>query len=262
MEDQMSICFVIQPFDNGPFDKRYEDVFVPAIKDAELEPYRVDLDPSVTIPIEQIEEGIRRADVCLADISRDNPNVWFELGYAIASGKPVILVCEYQPNRRFPFDVQHRAIIIYRTESARDFESLKVNITQRLQAAIAKEEVLERVAGSPRIADVEGLNQHEIIALITIGENTGGPDDTVPFWSIRKDMEHAGFTRIAATLALTTLSRKGMVKSALEHDDRDNTYNAYSLTEKGLSWLIDNQGKFILKQERKPSTQIDDDIPF
>ena len=88
----MGICFVIQPFDAGPFDKRYEDVFVPAIEDAGLEPYRVDRDPAATIPIQDIEEGIRRADSCLADISLSNPNVWFELGFAIAAGKPVVLV--------------------------------------------------------------------------------------------------------------------------------------------------------------------------
>ena len=52
----MGRCFVIQPFDNGgPFDKRYEDVIVPAITEAGLEPYRVDRDPSVNIPIDEIE---------------------------------------------------------------------------------------------------------------------------------------------------------------------------------------------------------------
>jgi len=258
----MTICFVIQPFDNGPFDKRYEDVFVPAIAEAGLDPYRVDLDPSVSIPIEQIEEGIRRADACLADISTNNPNVWFELGFAVASGKPVLLVCEYQPDRRFPFDIQHRSIIIYKTESARDFESLKVSITRRLQAAMSKDDAIERVAESSRIADVEGLNQHEIVALITIAENSGGGEDTVSFWSVRQDMERAGYTRIAAKIALTTLLRKEMVVSFLERDDRDGTYTSYSLTDKGLSWLIDNQNMFVLKQERKKSKQIDDDIPF
>lgn len=38
----MPTCFVIQPFDAGPYDKRYDDAFVPAISDAGLEPYRVD----------------------------------------------------------------------------------------------------------------------------------------------------------------------------------------------------------------------------
>ena len=40
-EVSMSTCFVMQPFDGGPFDRRYKDVFAPAIKAAGLEPYRV-----------------------------------------------------------------------------------------------------------------------------------------------------------------------------------------------------------------------------
>jgi hypothetical protein len=89
----MPTCFVIQPFDQGPFDKRYEDVFEPAIKDAGLEAYRVDRDPGVSIPIDQIESGIRGAQVCLADVTLDNPNVWFELGFAIAAKREVVIVC-------------------------------------------------------------------------------------------------------------------------------------------------------------------------
>ena len=34
----MPTCFVIQPFDKGPFDKRYDDVLDPAIRAALLEP--------------------------------------------------------------------------------------------------------------------------------------------------------------------------------------------------------------------------------
>lgn len=260
----MSTCFIIQPFDNGPFDKRYEDVFVPAIRAADLEPYRVDRDPGAVIPIEQIEEGIRRADACLADISTNNPNVWFELGYAIAAGKPVILVCEHQENRRFPFDVQHRAVIIYKTESARDFDTLGTSITQRLKAAIAKEDAIERVAESARIAEVEGLNQHEIVALVTIGANLAEPEDTVPAYLVRQDMERAGYTRIAVTLALTALLRKGMIQISPARDERGEPYTAYSLNEKGMEWLLENQNMFVLKRERKQPKQIeeDDDIPF
>jgi len=52
----MEICFVIQPFDSGGvFDKRYADVFEPAIKAAGLEPYRIDRDYNTVIPIEDIE---------------------------------------------------------------------------------------------------------------------------------------------------------------------------------------------------------------
>jgi hypothetical protein len=52
----MPTCFVIQPFDRNKYDKRFEDVYSPAILDAGLEPYRVDKDPSVDVPIDAIEE--------------------------------------------------------------------------------------------------------------------------------------------------------------------------------------------------------------
>ncbi len=83
----MPSCFVIQPFDGGRFDKRYTDIFQPAIKAAGLDPNRVDRDPPVSIPINEIEQGIRGAAVCFAEITLDNPNVWFELGYAIGRKK-------------------------------------------------------------------------------------------------------------------------------------------------------------------------------
>ena len=89
----MKTCFVMQPFDQGVFDQRYEDVIKPAINDAGLEAYRVDQDPKVSIPIKEIENGIREATICLAEITVDNPNVWFELGYAIACRKQVVLIC-------------------------------------------------------------------------------------------------------------------------------------------------------------------------
>jgi nucleoside 2-deoxyribosyltransferase len=126
-------CFLIQPFDNGQFDKRCKDVFIPAINNAGLEPYRVDQDISATVLIETIEREIKSAAVCLADISTDNPNVWYELGFALALAKPVVIVCEKQ-RKKFPFDIQHRAIIQYAAESSSDFENLKQKITDKIQA--------------------------------------------------------------------------------------------------------------------------------
>ncbi|MCK4578284.1 MAG: hypothetical protein KAU50_05810, partial [Candidatus Marinimicrobia bacterium] len=162
----MSTCFVIQPFDGGPYDKRYDDVFAPAIEKAGLKPYRVDRDPSASVPIEQIEAGIRAASVCLADITEDNPNVWFELGYAIAARTDVVLVCSDQRTKTFPFDVQHRNIIRYKTESARDFAEFEQKITERIQALLTKQEELGKLTTTSPVADVQGLNQHEFVAMV------------------------------------------------------------------------------------------------
>src|SRR5258708_8751680 len=100
---------------------------------------RVDRDPTVSIPIEDIEAGIRNAEVCLAEITTDNPNVWFELGFAIPSQRDVVLICSSERESRFPFDIQHRSIIRYNTESSSDFEALKDRITERLRAILSKE---------------------------------------------------------------------------------------------------------------------------
>lgn len=111
----MPRCSVIKPFDKGPFDKRYDQVLVPAILAANLEPYRVDRDHSASIPVEQIESMIRDSDACLADITMDNPNVWYEVGFGFASGKEVVLVCSTRRETKYPFDVHHRNIIRYYT---------------------------------------------------------------------------------------------------------------------------------------------------
>lgn len=75
-----NFCFMIQPFDGGRFDKRYEDIYKPAIIAAGLDAYRVDADDLAQVPIDTIEEKIRAATICVADITLNNPNVWYEVG--------------------------------------------------------------------------------------------------------------------------------------------------------------------------------------
>jgi predicted transcriptional regulator/nucleoside 2-deoxyribosyltransferase len=262
----MGTCFVMQPFDRGVYDKRYEDIFVPAIEAAGLEPYRIDRDPGVSIPIDEIQTGIKNSDVCLAEITTDNPNVWFELGYAIASLKEVVLVCSSERKTIFPFDVQHRNITRYETESSRDFEKLKEKITNRLTAILKKGETLSRIADMPSIADTEGLSQHELATLVTIAENIDSPSDKVGTYRIKEDMDRAGYTKIAVTLALTSLLRKGMIGEETEMDENGNDFFLYTVSSKGMEWLLQNQTKLVLKVQNSKAAQllkkIDHDIPF
>jgi hypothetical protein len=97
----MSRCFVAQPFDNGEFDKRFAQVYDPAIKAANLEPYRVDRDPKASVVIDTIVSEIRSCSAFFVDVSTDNPNVWFELGLAIAYQQEVCIVC-VERRERFP----------------------------------------------------------------------------------------------------------------------------------------------------------------
>ena len=132
----MPKCFVIQPFDDEN-DRRYDEVYKPALEAAGVEPYRVDRDPSVTVPIEAIEAQIRESDICLADITTDNPNVWYELGFAFAVGRPVVMTCEAEARvEKLPFDIQHRAVIKYSTASPSGFEQLHAEVVKRVAARL------------------------------------------------------------------------------------------------------------------------------
>lgn len=258
----MPRCFVIQPFDGGIFDKRFKDIFCPAIERAGFEAYRIDQDPEVSIPINDIKDGIRSSALCLADISVDNPNVWFELGFAIAARKDVVLVCAESSRLRFPFDVQHRSVIIYKTESVSDFDALSERVTKRIEAIRNKNESLGAFDASSPISDVEGLSQHEIVALVAVAQNSDRQGETVLPNTIRQDMENAGYTKIAATLAVARLVSAGLLEQKEEYGEQYGMpYTAYSMTESGLAWLMQNQGLLKLTRDTK-SRKGGDDLPF
>jgi len=262
----MARCFVIQPFDKGgAFDKRYEDVLVPAIKQAELEPYRVDLDPSATVLIEDIENGISNSEICLADITLDNPNIWYEVGFALANQKPVVMICAEPRPTPPPFDVRHRQIIYYALHSPSDFKKLEAEISRRLVAQVEKTEALQTIASLSPVKETEGLSQYEIAALVTVMEHRLTPDSSVTPNEIENDMHRAGYNKLAVSLSLESLTRKRMVEHDRVHDDRDDyDYWIYRITPTGLAWILANQDRFLLRVKGIPQETdlTDKDIPF
>ena len=262
-------CFVIQRFDHGHYDKLYDEIFDPAIRKADLLPYRVDRDPSASIPIESTEQRISESAACLAEISEDNPNVWYESGYAIAREKPLCLVCA-ETRAIFPFDVQHRQIIRYPIHPLpTDYESLKASITARLVAAISKTESLRQSVDAAKTLSIapssDGLRPHELVALAIIFQYHY--ENGVGIWALTKEMEKGGYTKPAVSLALTGLRRKNFVEPKEMIDSNGNTYDNWFVTEVGEEWLVNNQHRLNLglppKQQEATGPNIDDeDIPF
>jgi nucleoside 2-deoxyribosyltransferase len=262
----MPRCFVIQPFDGGPYDKRYADVLLPAIKGADLEPYRVDKDVSSSIPIEDIEENIRTSEICLADITPDNPNIWYEVGYAIANGKPVVMICAKPRPTKPPFDVQHRHIIFYTLDSRSDFTKLETEITERLKGQMEKAKLMRTVSSLSPVKDDGGLSSYEVATMVVIMENRNVPGEGVPPHEIRKDMRRAGYTEIATSLSLESLIRKGLVEyNEAPTNNFGETYTVITLTPSGVDWMLANQDKFKFKlsrDEKEGPHVSDEDIPF
>ncbi len=211
----MATCFVIQPFDSGKYDKRFQDIYKPAIEAAGFEAYRVDRDPGVTVPIESIEsieKGIKQASICLADITTDNPNVWYELGYAFASDRPVVMVCsDERTGRKYPFDIQHRSIIPYTADAPSDFDRLRENLTAKLKAISERNEVLDQIAGSNPVLPIEGLTPIETLVLAVIAGEAFTPSNPVYVHSAKSDAERAGITNMGFNLALRKLSAKKFI---------------------------------------------------
>lgn len=258
----MTTCFVIQPFDSGKFDKRFADVYKPAIEAAGLEAYRVDKDPSVLVPIDAIEEGIRKAAVCLADITADNPNVWYELGFAFASGRPIVMVCsDERTGKKYPFDIQHRSIIPYLADSPSDFDKLRESLTSRIKALAQKGETLQRLAEADPIAPVEGLSQTEIVVLAVIAGSSFLPSGAVAVFSAKRDCERAGITNMGFNIGIRRLASKKFIEITELYDQNQmENYDGVFVTDSGWEWIDANESRFVL--HRPPESTAKDNIPF
>jgi nucleoside 2-deoxyribosyltransferase len=264
----MPRCFVIQPFDDGgPYDKRYKDVLLPAIKDAGLEAYRVDEDRASSIPIDDIENNIRTSEICLADITPDNPNIWYEVGFAFANDKPVVMICAKPRPTKAPFDVQHRHIIFYTLESSSDFKKLQKDVTERLKAQIEKAAVMQTVASLSAVKPTDsGLTSYEVAVMVSIMENRLTPGEGVTPHDIQKDMRSAGYTDIATSLSLESLKRQGLIEfDEAPTGNFNESYTVCTLTSRGLDWMLENKDRFKLMREQaeRNAPEIrDEDIPF
>jgi hypothetical protein len=248
-------CCVFQPFDKGPFDKRFDDTIAPAIKDAGLEPYRIDRDPAVTIPIEALHAEIRMATICLADISTRNPNVMYELGFAMASGKDVVLISGVNAEK-FPFDIQHRQVILYTPESKSDFEKLREDIHKKLCALLERQETTAALSSASPVKQTAGLKPHEFAALALLMGRTDGPGDGVFAGQLKEDMRKAGYTDVATRVAIRTLLNKNLIKTYFSRDDNGDPYSMVEITAEGENWLVENDDQLNLR------LPVSEDVPL
>jgi len=256
----MNQCFVIQPFDNDKYDKRYVDIFEPAISKAGFQAYRIDKDLSVRVPIDEIEKGISESVLCFAEITTDNPNVWYELGYAFACGKDVVLVCSDERQGKFPFDIQHRHVISYKTGSTSDFSSLEDTITRKIKALQQKSAKVRNLNVTP-VVETHGLKSHEIALLILIMENQFCDADSMSIYVLKNEMEKAGYTNIATSVAIRSLTKMNMVETFKAYDDQaQEEYFACRATISGEEWILSNQDKLEFRRQTKNSAE--EDLPF
>jgi hypothetical protein len=99
-----------------PFDKAFDDVYKLGIKGAvalfdDVVAERVDEQIYREGILERIYRQIEAADIIIADMTGQNPNVFYEVGYAHAKGKLCILLTSDAGD--IPFDLKHQRHIVY-----------------------------------------------------------------------------------------------------------------------------------------------------
>lgn len=98
-----------------PFDSAFDDIYKLGIKASaeELGCYceRVDEQIFEERILDRIYNQIDKADILIADLTGKNANVFYEIGYAHALKKKVILLTQYVDD--IPFDLRHHPHIIY-----------------------------------------------------------------------------------------------------------------------------------------------------
>ena len=110
--------FVLQPF-SPEFDYVFHLIQAASLA-AGVETWRLDQVAVAGSITEQLYATIEQSDLIICDITHSNPNVMYELGYAHALHKPVILISQH--SEHMPFDVRSVRTLFYEPEIARSTE--------------------------------------------------------------------------------------------------------------------------------------------
>jgi len=131
--------FILMPF-TDPLTAIYNSIVKPAIESQGLVARRADEISSNNAVMYDIWRSICEARFIVADLTRRNPNVMYELGIAHTVGKEVILIHQSGEDTKFPFDISHMRIINYENTATggnalrKKMEENIANVLQKLKS--------------------------------------------------------------------------------------------------------------------------------
>lgn len=133
-----------------PFESKFNDIYKFGIKGAadDVGAYAERVDEQIFTGgiLDRIFNQISKADVIVADMTGRNPNVFYEVGYAHALGKVVLLLTQNADD--IPFDLKHRPHTVYGGQ----IETLRTTLAPRLQWAIAESRKQQQSASMERFS--------------------------------------------------------------------------------------------------------------
>lgn len=106
-----SKAFVVMQF-TDEYNDLYKEVIRPVSEEYGYECERADEAHTTNPILKDIVQSIKESSVIIADITPNNPNVFYEVGYAHAINKPTILLCD-RKRERLPFDISGFRTLFY-----------------------------------------------------------------------------------------------------------------------------------------------------
>ena len=129
-------CFIIMPFGDEELNVVYEDFVKPVVEnECKLKCERGDDVFGSNVIMDDILSSIKTADLMIADLTKKNANVFYEVGICHVLKKEVLLLAQSIDD--VPFDLRHRRVLLYEY-SPRGCKRLEKSLKDNLDAIIKK----------------------------------------------------------------------------------------------------------------------------
>ena len=165
-------CLVIMPF-KGAFDPVYQAVratVTNAVPGQPIDCYWLKDMYAAGRITDDILESIQKAALCVADLTDSNPNVMWETGYAMALGKPTILISQHFET--LPFDLKVHRVLSYQQNALEEFVP---HLTKAICQTLARYDV--KVS-----TKVEGLGHIATPVIAVTGSMSAGRFACIAAW--------------------------------------------------------------------------------
>jgi len=228
-------CFVIMPFAEAfdPVFQAVSEVAASAVPDTDFDCYWLKDVHAAGRITDDIMHGLAEATFCIADVTGDNPNVMWETGYAMALGKPTILIGQNIDS--LPFDLRSHRVLEYSPERLGDLKDklskavrdtlaryeLKTTGVATLPSSTMAEQRTIAVTGSMRADEVAAGRRIEGLLTPYLSEQTVwlvGSEGTVDLAAIRFLLKHdqqvaaVGYDRFDCAPGLREMVKEGRLK--------------------------------------------------
>jgi hypothetical protein len=164
----MGLGFVVMQIGNDVLDRVYDEAIAPALVDVGLAPRRVDRHNEGGLLKNEIVHFLEDADLIVADLSNERPNVYLEIGYAMGLDKFQQLVLTVRedhfpdsPNHisggpRVHFDLAGYDILRWAPDAIPQFRE---ELTRRLRRRLALSPGQQQPPAAPTILDSEWISR-------------------------------------------------------------------------------------------------------